>query len=154
MTAKYTCGNTELLNLPKTAFLCSRQIAASAVLKCYDWALEQREKGQCIVSGFQSKIEKDVLHYLIQGTQPLIIALARGLKKRIEPEFKKAIEKNRLLILSPFDESISRVTAETSEKRNRMMMEIADEIVFGHISKDGMLTRLQQEFTSKKIGIL
>ena len=59
-----SCGNIELLKLPKTAFLCSRNIPASAVLKCYDWAIEQRDKGNCVISGFHSKIEKDVFHYL------------------------------------------------------------------------------------------
>ncbi|MBN1548266.1 MAG: DNA-binding protein [Syntrophaceae bacterium] len=147
-------GNSGFLTIPKTAFLCSRQIPASAVLKCYDWAIEQREKGQCVVSGFQSKIEKDVLHYLIQGSQPLIIVLARGMKRRIEPELKQALDENRLLILSPFEENIRRVTAENAEKRNRMMMGIADEIVFGHISGDGMLSRLQKECKNKQIRIL
>jgi len=37
---KETVGNIELLKLPKTAFLCSRQAPASAVLRCYDWALD------------------------------------------------------------------------------------------------------------------
>ena len=153
MIPMHTCGNVSLLKLPKTAFLCSRNISSSAVLKCYDWAIEQREKGQCVVGGFQSKIEKDVLHYLIQGSQPLIIVLARGLKKRIEPELKKELEKNRLLLLTPFDETVKRITSATAEKRNRMMMEIADEIVFGYISKDGMLDRLKQEYKSKKMKI-
>ncbi len=147
-------GNTHLMEIPKTAFLCSRTIPATAVLKCYDWAIEQREHGRCVVSGFQSKLEKDVLHYLIQGSQPLTIVLARGMKKRIEPELKKALNKNRLLVLSPFDESVNRVTAETAEKRNRTMMEIADEIVFGHISEGGMLSRLQREFKRKRIRLL
>ena len=40
---KESMGNNELLNLPKTAFLCSRQVPAGAVLKCYDWAIAQRE---------------------------------------------------------------------------------------------------------------
>jgi len=40
----HTMGNTEILKLYKTAFLCSRQIPAAAVLKCYDWAIEMREK--------------------------------------------------------------------------------------------------------------
>jgi hypothetical protein len=44
-------GNTELLTLPKTAFLSSRKIPASAVLKRYDWAIEQRENGNCIIIG-------------------------------------------------------------------------------------------------------
>ena len=116
-------GNTHLMEIPKTAFLCSRTIPASAVLKCYDWAIEQRESGRCVVSGFQSKLEKDVLHYLIQGSQPLTIVLARGMKKRIEPELQEALNNNRLLILTPFDESINRVTAETAEKRNRTIVD-------------------------------
>ena len=78
-----SCGNTELLKLPKTAFLCSRNIPASAVLKCYDWAIKQRGKGNCVISGFHSKIEKDVFHYLLAGTQPVIMVLARGMKEKI-----------------------------------------------------------------------
>jgi len=40
MQYKKTVGNTHLLKLPKMAFLCSRQVTASAVLRCYDWALD------------------------------------------------------------------------------------------------------------------
>lgn len=147
-------GNQSILEERKIAFLCSRAIQSSVVLKCYDWAIEQREKRQCVVSGFHSKIEKDVLHYLIQGTQPLIIVLARGMKKRMEQEFRQALEDDRLLIVSPFEERFTRITAQTAEKRNRLMMEMADEIVFGHIGKSGMLSKLQQEFRTKKMTIL
>ena len=59
---KENIGNIDLLKLPKTAFLCSRKVPATVVLKCYDWAIEQREEGNCIISGFHSVIEKDVLH--------------------------------------------------------------------------------------------
>jgi predicted Rossmann fold nucleotide-binding protein DprA/Smf involved in DNA uptake len=89
-------GNIDLLKLPKIAFLCSRKVPAAVVLKCYDWAIEQREKGNCIISGFHSQIEKDVLHYLLKGKQPIILALARGLKSTLEPEFEKPIEQGRL----------------------------------------------------------
>ena len=84
-------GNKDLLGLPKTAFLCSRRIPAGAVLTCYDWAIEERDAGRCVISGFHSRIEKDVLHYLLKGAQPIIIAPARGLKTRIEPELKEAL---------------------------------------------------------------
>lgn len=40
---KETLGNTDLLKLPKIAFLCSRQVPALVVLKCYDWAIEMSE---------------------------------------------------------------------------------------------------------------
>jgi len=80
---KENIGNVELLKLQKTAFLCSRSIPATAVLRCYDWAIAQREDGNCAISGFHSQLEKDVFHYLLKGNQPIIIALARGLKEKI-----------------------------------------------------------------------
>ena len=132
-------GNTELLKLRKIAFLCSREIPATAVLKCYDWAIEQRENGNCVISGFHSKIEKDVFHYLLAGTQPVIMALARGMKDKIEPELKTAIDSGRLLIVTPFENSVKHISEETAEKRNRLMIELADEIVVGYASKGGML---------------
>lgn len=135
-------GNNELLQLPKTAFLCSRKIPASVVLKCYDWAIEQRENGVCVISGFHSQIEKDVLNYLLKGKQPIILALARGLKERLEPEFEKPLEQGRLLIISPFDKTEKRVTEQTAETRNKLMTDLADIITVGYASPDGQLEKL------------
>jgi predicted Rossmann fold nucleotide-binding protein DprA/Smf involved in DNA uptake len=145
-------GNMKLLKLPKIAFLCSRKIPASAVLKCYDWAIEQREIGNCVISGFHSTIEKDVFHYLLAGSQPVIMALARGMKEKIGPELRAAVHSGRLLIVSPFAENIMRVSAETAEKRNRFMIELSDEVIIGFASKGGMLERLIAEVKGKKIG--
>jgi predicted Rossmann fold nucleotide-binding protein DprA/Smf involved in DNA uptake len=146
-----SCGNTELLKLRKTAFLCSRKIPASVVLKCYDWAIEQREKGNCVISGFHSKIEKDVLHYLLAGTQPVIMALARGMNEKIDTDLKAAVDAGRLLIVTPFESSVKRVTAKTAEKRNRFMFELADEVVIGFAGKGGMLERLITGDKDKKL---
>jgi len=63
----FSIGNTGLLSLPKTAFLCSRKVPASVVLKCYDWAVAQREAGNCVISGFHSQLVK-----LLQHTKPVI----------------------------------------------------------------------------------
>ncbi|MDI6782454.1 MAG: DNA-binding protein, partial [bacterium] len=144
-------GNKELLKLHKTAFLCSRNIPASAVLKCFDWAIEQREKGNCIVSGFHSRIEKDVFHYLLAGTQPIILVLARGMKEKFEPELRKAIDSNRLLVISPFEKGIKRISIEKAQVRNRFMINLANEIVIGYVSKDGMLNKLTNEIKDKNI---
>lgn len=135
-------GNIDLLKLHKTAFLCSRKIPASIVLKCYDWAIEQREQNNCIISGFHSQIEKDVLHYLLKGNQPIIVALARGLKKKIEPEFIKPLEQGRLLIITPFPETTTRVTEQTAVIRNQLMIQLADNITVGFASKGGNLEEL------------
>lgn len=143
-------GNVDIINLPKIAFLCSRSIPASAVLKCYDWAIEQREKGNCVISGFHSQIEKDVLHYLLKGNQPIIIVLARGLKEKIEPELKTPLEQGRILIVSPFDRNVKRVTERTAEIRNKIIIELADKITVGYASKGGKLEALLKT-TEKEI---
>jgi hypothetical protein len=63
-------GNKELLKYHKTAFLCSRRIPTEAVLTCYDWAIADRDAGRCGISGFHSRIEKGVLHYLLKVPNP------------------------------------------------------------------------------------
>lgn len=138
----FTLGNEDILNHHTAAFLCSRKIPASTVLKCYDWAIAQREAGRCIIGGFHSQIEKDVLHYLLKGQQPIILALARGLKERIEPELMKPLEEGRLLIISPFDKDIKRVTKETAFIRNKLMIEMADYVVVGYVRPGGLLDEL------------
>ncbi len=135
-------GNYELIMLPKTAFLCSRQVPASIVLKCYDWAIQQRNAEHCVISGFHSQIEKDVLHYLLKGDQPIIIALARGLKKRLEPELKQALAQNRLLIITPFGSGVTRANQKTANKRNELMTSLADEIVVSYAQPGGNIERL------------
>ena len=142
-------GNTDLLKLPKTAFLCSRQVPAGVVLKCYDWAIAQREAGRCIISGFHSQLEKDVMHYLLKGTQPIMLALARGLKKRLEPELSDVLSEKRLLIITPFDEKVKRVTRETANQRNRFMAELADEIFVAYASQGGNIEKLITDISFK-----
>jgi len=151
---KASLGNKEILNLPKTAFLCSRQVPASVVLKCYDWAIAEREAGNCVISGFHSPLEKDVLHYLLKGTQPIIIALARGLKIRVEAELKKPLDQGRLLIITPFEDSVKRVTIATAAIRNRMMIEIADKVVVGYASPGGQLDMLLKNYSQANISRL
>jgi len=142
MAIKELIGNKDLLNLPKTAFLCSRKVPASIILKCYDWAIEQRDAGNCIISGFHSQIERDVFHYLGKGTQPIIIAMARGIPDKLPLNLKKQVEDGRILIISPFAKNVTKVTIETASIRNRMMIEIADEIIVGYADPNGKLSQI------------
>jgi predicted Rossmann fold nucleotide-binding protein DprA/Smf involved in DNA uptake len=132
-------GNMDILNNHKTAFLCSRKCPAEIVLNAYDWAIKMRNTGNCVISGFHSRIEKDVLKYLLKGTQPLIIVLARGMKKRFSYELKKAIEQERLLVVAPFDEKVKRVTEETAYIRNKYMLELAEEVYVPYYTKGGII---------------
>ncbi len=135
-------GNKSILSHYKIGFLCSRKVPAEIIIKTYDWAIEQREKGVCVVSGFHSKIEKDVFHYLKKGNQPIIIVLARGMYKKIPEEFKKLLEQERLLIISPFEQKVKRITQKTALIRNKVIIEISDELIIPYVSKNGLLAKL------------
>ena len=146
LTIAAQIGNEEILKLRKTAFLCSRKVPASAVLKCYDWAIAQRESGTCVISGFHSTIEKDVLQYLLKGKQPIIVALARGLKEKIEPVFEKPLVEGRLLFVTPFSNEVKRVSTQTAAVRNEIMIALADQITIGYVNKGGQLEKLLCSF--------
>lgn len=141
-------GNKELLKLYKIAFLCSRKIPSSILLKTYDWAVEQREKGLCIISGFHSKVEKDVFNFLIKGNQPVIMVLARALKKRWEPKIMNAINNKNLLIISFFKKSVKRISEDTAAKRNRYMIDLADKVFIPYASPNGKLSSLIEYINS------
>ncbi len=134
-------GNQEILHLPLTAFLCSRQVPADAVLRCYDWAIAQREAGNAVISGFHSPLEKDVLRYLLKGKQPVVMALARGMKQSWEPPILKALEEGRLLIITPFSEQVRRASVDTAAVRNDLMIRLSKQVVVGYAGKGGMLER-------------
>jgi predicted Rossmann fold nucleotide-binding protein DprA/Smf involved in DNA uptake len=138
-----TYGNIDLLKLPKTAFLCSRKAPASAVLKCYDWATTMREQNRCVVSGFHSPIEKDVLHFLLKGKQPVILVLGRVLYKQMPEELIQPLEENRLLIVSVATEP--RQSEQTTDRRNRYIVDISDDVVFGFVNPEGKLDALYKE---------
>jgi len=135
-------GEIGLLELQKTAFLCSQKCPAEVVLKSYDWAKEQRKQGNCIICGNHSQIEKDVFEILLKGKQPLILVLPRSLKKRWEPEILNAIKQNRLLVISPFSERHSRITRENAIQKNKTIISLGNDIVVGYKTKNGQLDNL------------
>lgn len=143
-------GNKEILSLSKTAFLCSRKVPASIVLKSYDWAIEQREAGNCVISGFHSQIERDVFHYLAKGNQPIIIAMARGIPSRLPDSLKRLVDLGQILIISPFTKNVTKVTTETAEIRNRLMIDLANLVILGYVDPNGNLSRILKDMAENK----
>jgi predicted Rossmann fold nucleotide-binding protein DprA/Smf involved in DNA uptake len=140
-------GNKDLLNLPKTAFLASNTISSETVLRCYDWATEMRRQGRCVVSGFSSKLEKDVLHFLLKGNQPIIMVLARQMYKVVPTNLKEALEQNRLLIIST--SQAVRQSRATALARNRYVCEMADEIMLVGAAEGNSLFVLTKQHKEK-----
>ena len=147
-----TLGNPEILKLEKVAFLSSRKVPPAAVMKCYDWATEMRDKGVCVMGGFQSPLERDVLTLLLQGKQPVIWVLARKLwtPRGVPKAYRAAIEEGRLLIVSPVAQSIRRVDAQSAAVRNRFILETAQRITFAALDPGGSLVRLLGDVSSSQ----
>jgi predicted Rossmann fold nucleotide-binding protein DprA/Smf involved in DNA uptake len=141
-------GNRKLLESRKVAFLCSRTVSSGAIMRCYDWATQMADSNNVVIGGFQSKIEKDVLHFLLKGRQPVIIVIARQMYKELHNELTNPMNEGRLLIVSTAPNAV-RVSKDTANKRNSYISEIADEIVFGYISKDSSLNELFQWYKDK-----
>ena len=141
-------GNKELLKVQKTAFLASSTISSESVLRCYDWATEMRRRGECVISGFSSKLEKDVLHFLLKGTQPIIIVLARKMYKVIPKELQAPMEQNRLLIISV--SNAARQSKSTPLARKRYICEISDQILFVGVTEQSSLNSLKITFENKE----
>lgn len=138
-------GNKGLLKLKKTAFLASSTIPTEMVLKCYDWATSEHEG--CVISGFSSKLEKDVLHFLLKAKCPIIMVLARKMYKVIQEELKEPLEQGRLLIISTSNDS--RQSKATAFARNKYVCEISDYIFFVGVTQSSSLFPFTEEFKTK-----
>ena len=144
-------GNKELLKVHKTVFLASSTIPPDMVLKCYDWATQMAKEGKCVVSGFSSHLEKEVLHFLAKGKQPIILVLARQMYKQIPQELQPLLDSGRLLIIST--SSSPRQSKATALSRNRYICEIADQILFVGVTEKSSLLGLTIDFQSKSISL-
>ena len=133
------------MKLKKTAFLASNTIAPEMVLRCYDWAAGKHEG--CVVSGFSSKLERDVLHFLLRSKCPIILVLARQMYKVIPDELKEVLEQDRLLIISTTN--AIRQSKVTALARNKYICEIADEMIFVGVNEKSSLNSLKEKYQSK-----
>ncbi|MCH9717713.1 MAG: DNA-binding protein [Gammaproteobacteria bacterium] len=139
-------GDEAILKQQKTAFFCSQKYPAKAVLPSFDWAEQARDNGICVVSGFHSLVEQNIRDILLMGEQPLIWVIARSSYQNPPEWAKKALESNRLLIISPISEK--QQSNRTTDTRNRLIVAIADHIVIGYAAPGGKIESALQ--TSNK----
>ena len=139
-------GDPGILDSTRIGFFCSVRCPGDVILKTYDLARMLRETDVAIVGGFQSPMEKECLDLLLRGSASLVICPARGLgRMRILKSWKKPMAEGRLLILSFFDDSIRRPTADLAVKRNAHIAALADRILVAHAEKGGKTEALCKE---------
>ncbi|MDZ4824681.1 MAG: hypothetical protein SH856_14585, partial [Flavobacteriales bacterium] len=142
MNGLHTLGNEYLLRQPATGFLCSNDGGDDINRMCKRWALMQSESGNQIICGHQSIVEKEVFEVLLSGTQPIVLVLARGIPLTLDDMIKTALEKNQLLVVSPFRPSITRMTKETALIKNELIILLSQKIVVGYERPGGQLEML------------
>ena len=138
----FTLGNTNLLKTKPIALFCSVKCPGDKILQTYDQCMEWRKEGQSVISGFHSPMEKECLRILLKGTQPVIISPARGIWKRIPREWKPHIEYGRMLIVSNFPPSVTRMTSQNAVVRNEFIIGLAERVYVAYAEQDGVIEKM------------
>lgn len=154
MTPQYL-GNKALLNKKLTAFFASRTVQTARVMACYDWATSLSAETDCVVSGFQSAIERDVLHFLLKNKIPIIVVLARAIYKKVPEELREAYDNGGVLFISV--SNAIRTNKIAAKERNQYVADIAGTIVFGMLSEESSLYEIflrQSENPNKAVKLI
>ena len=142
-------GSLSLLDEPLTALFCSRSCPGDLVLKMYDLARGMREAGVPVIGGFQTPMERECLRLLLRGSQPVVVCPARGIgRMRIPRAWRPSLDEGRLLILSPFPETVRRPTAKIAAERNELVASLATRIFIVHAAAGSKTEALAHNLVS------
>lgn len=139
-------GNTELLKCRKTAFFAPGKISVASVMPCYDWATAMARSGECVISGFNSRLESDVWNFLARGSQPIIVVLTRSRFKVVPMKYRPLLDAGRLLII--FLGYGSHPCREYAARRNEYVASIADRLVFATFAPESSLSHIYSLYSS------
>lgn len=139
-------GNTELLKCRKTAFFAPGKISVASVMPCYDWATTMARSGECVISGFNSRLECDVWNFLVRGSQPIIAVLTRSKFKVVPMKYRPLLDAGRLLII--FLGYGSHPCREYAARRNEYVASIADRLVFTTFAPESSLSHIYSLYSS------
>jgi REP element-mobilizing transposase RayT len=132
-------GNRALLELPKTGFLASRGANAPH-------GRLPVKPGEAIISGFLSPMERAVFKAGLEHQRPLIWVKPWGLDEEgLARQARSALDEGRLLILSPFAESVEAPSIRRAAWCNQYVLAHCDRMVVGHLNPGGMLACILSE---------
>ena len=138
-------GSPGVLAERKVGLFCSVRCPDGTALRAYDACRKLRDEGMTLISGFHSPVEKECLKILLEGMQPLIVCPARSVRKmRIPAEWRPALEGDRLLILSRFEQSPRRADSSTARRRNELVAALSDEVLIVHAEPGGGIELISQ----------
>ncbi len=132
-------GNKALLDLPKLGFLASRGE------KEPHGHLPLR-KGEGIISGFLSPMERTVFRAALKHGKPMIWVKPWALEEGTDnPAIKDAIAGGRLLVVSPFADQVEAPSMRRAAWCNQYVLAHCERLVIGHLNPEGMLACVLSE---------
>ena len=124
--------------LPLTAFFSSRDGDVSGpAIDIHPARWPNPPAG--VVSGFLSPMERAVFDACLADGTPLVWILGRGLPAVHGPAINRAIAAGRLLMLTPFDESVRGFSSARAAWCNQYALHLAAEVVVGRLTPGGIL---------------
>lgn len=135
-----TKGNFSLLDSKRIGYFASSKIATISVLPTLDWATEMAKRDNvAIVSGFHSKMEREVLDILLKGRCGIICVLARPIYKVIPAKFRDTYAQGRVLFISHNTSKSTMTSRHHCQKRNEYIASISEEFVFTSLTSESSL---------------
>jgi len=129
-------GNAALLELPKMGFLASRGEEGLDASSPYP--------NEAIISGFLSPMERAVFKAGLVQKRPLIWVKPWGLGTPDRME-QAALDAGRLLIVSPFPDTIEAPSVRRAAWCNEYVLAHCDRMIVGHLNPSGMLACILSE---------
>lgn len=138
-------GDESVLNRPRIALFCSVKCPGKLILDTYDLAKRFRDEGVTVISGFHSPMEQESLRIMLRSPNPVIWCLARGLYRQFPSkpvECRPAVAEGRLVMVTPFPDTVRHITTATATTRNRLVVEMASVVVVTHAAPGSKMEAL------------
>ena len=91
-------------------------------------------------------MEKALLRHLLDAGLPVIQVLASGLPASLDDALQAPLAAGRLLVITRYAASVNHPCRDKCWQRNRMLLELSDEVVIGYASAGGTLERFCREY--------
>ena len=131
-------GDRQILHNVQLALICSVSCPGSVVIKTFDTIRKVRDAGLVVAGGFHSPMERECLHFLLRGCQPVVLCPACGMDSfELGSEERRALDEGRLSVLSIFDQRFTKATPELASQRNDFVAALSGAVFVPHAVPGG-----------------
>ena len=142
-------GERGLLEGELTAFLAPGRVELLSVLPTLDWAASMSREGRTVVSGFSSRLERDVWDVLARGHSPIVKVVVTSRYKVVPTVYRPLLEQGRLLLVCLGWGA--RLDRRLAARRNAYVARLAGEVVFPSMHEGSSLWPLYLSLPSATV---